>query len=128
MGIRTNIRAGTFNLFFTGWLVKKFGPRLAIIVQTFVPAIRVASQILGVVAGRRAGIIMIQLTQLITVFGGPAGYILVVNIIAGEVIEPARRTAVFGMLQGATMLGQGLGYLSTYGSLRHPTHWLIVVY
>lgn len=35
-----------------------------------------------------------------------------VNIIAGEVVEPLKRTAVFGQLQGAIMLGQGLGYLS----------------
>jgi len=38
---------------------------------------------------------------------------LVVNIIAGELVTPARRTAVFGMLQGCIMLGQGIGYLST---------------
>lgn len=36
---------------------------------------------------------------------------LVVNIFASEVVEPARRTLVFGMLQGAIMIGQGLGYL-----------------
>jgi hypothetical protein len=36
---------------------------------------------------------------------------LVANIIAGELVEPLRRTAVFGMLQGCIMLGQGLGYL-----------------
>ncbi|KAI6765697.1 hypothetical protein HG530_006767 [Fusarium avenaceum] len=55
---------------------------------------------------------IIQATQLITILGGPAGYILVVNIIAGEVVEPIRRTAVFGQLQGAIMLGQGIGYLT----------------
>ncbi len=38
---------------------------------------------------------------------------LVANIIAGEVVAPLRRTAVFGMFQGSTMLGQGIGYLST---------------
>lgn len=36
---------------------------------------------------------------------------LVVNIMAGEVVEPARRTGVFGMLQGCLMLGQGIGLL-----------------
>ncbi|KAI9897646.1 hypothetical protein N3K66_007502 [Trichothecium roseum] len=111
LGMSTTI-CGTFNLFLTGWLVKKRGPRLAIVVQTLVPAARVAAQSLGVAAGRRAGMLIIQCTQLVTVLGGPAGYILVVNIIAGEVVEPARRTAVFGMLQGAIMLGQGLGYLT----------------
>ncbi|GAO18798.1 hypothetical protein UVI_02015100 [Ustilaginoidea virens] len=81
--------------------------------QTLVPAVRVATQILGVVAGKRTGMMIIQCTQVITILGGPAGYILVVNIIAGEVVEPVRRTAVFGRLQGAIMLGQGIGYLGT---------------
>ena len=62
------------NLFISGWTVKKIGPRAALIVQTFVPAIRVLTQIIGVIAGKRAGIIIIQSTQLITMLGGPAGY------------------------------------------------------
>lgn len=37
---------------------------------------------------------------------------LVVNIIAGEVTQPIRRTVLFGKLQGCIMLGQGIGYLS----------------
>jgi hypothetical protein len=45
---------------------------------------------------------------------------LVANIIAGEVVEPIRRTAVFGMLQGCFMLGQGIGYLSK--PLIHPPY------
>ncbi|OAQ60572.1 major facilitator superfamily transporter [Pochonia chlamydosporia 170] len=111
LGMSTTF-CGTFNLFITGWVSKKFGPRLALMMQTFIPAIRVLTQILGVIAGRRTGMMIIQATQLITILGGPAGYILVVNIIAGEVVEPMRRTAVFGMLQGAIMLGQGIGYLT----------------
>lgn len=110
---------GTINLFIAGWTVKKFGPRAALMCQTFVPAVRVATQIIGVVAGRREGMLIIQSTQLITMLGGPAGYILIINIIAGEVVEPVRRTAVFGMLQGAIMLGQGLGYLSTSPHLQN---------
>ncbi|KAJ6442346.1 Chromosome segregation in meiosis protein 3 [Purpureocillium lavendulum] len=111
LGMSTTL-CGTLNLFVAGWVVKKFGPRAALMAQTFVPAVRVATQIIGVVAGKRAGMIIIQCTQLITILGGPAGYILVVNIIAGEVVEPSRRTAVFGMLQGCIMLGQGIGYLT----------------
>ncbi|KAF4119981.1 Major Facilitator Superfamily [Geosmithia morbida] len=103
--------SGTLNLFVTGWMVKKFGPRSSLIAQTVIPAIRVATQILGVVAGKSTGMIIIQATQAITVIGGPAGYILVINIIAGEVVEPKRRTAVFGQLQGCIMLGQGIGFL-----------------
>ncbi|KAH8667254.1 major facilitator superfamily domain-containing protein [Ilyonectria robusta] len=111
LGMSTTL-CGTLNLFVAGWTAKKFGPRTALMVQTFVPAIRVATQILGVVAGKRTGMMIIQCTQLITVLGGPVGYILVVNIIAGEVTEPIRRTALFGKLQGCIMLGQGIGYLT----------------
>ncbi|SPQ27116.1 0050d09d-caac-4cd7-b330-12177742f36c [Thermothielavioides terrestris] len=111
LGMTTTF-CGTINLFVAGWMAKKIGPRAALMVQTFVPAIRVATQILGVMAGGQAGIVIFQYTQLITVIGGPVGYILVANIIAGEAVEPLRRTAVFGMLQGCIMLGQGIGYLS----------------
>ncbi|KAL6364443.1 hypothetical protein LRP88_01844 [Fusarium phalaenopsidis] len=88
---------GTLNLFVAGWTVKKFGPKAALLAQIFIPAIRVVTQIIGVVAGKSEGMMIIQATQLITILGGPAGYI---------------RTAVFGQLQGAIMLGQGLGYLT----------------
>lgn len=108
----TTIFCGTINLFVAGWMVKKVGPRLTLTLQTFIPAIRVSTQILGVLAGGRAGINIFQYTQVITMIGGPVGYILVINIIAGEVVAPARRTAVFGMLQGCFMLGQAIGYLT----------------
>jgi hypothetical protein len=68
---------GVLNLFVAGWMAKRFGPRAALMVQTFVPAIRVATQILGVMAGGHAGIIIFQCTQLITVIGGPVGYMSV---------------------------------------------------
>ncbi|KUI57792.1 hypothetical protein VP1G_05077 [Cytospora mali] len=110
LGMSTTF-CGTLNLFLTGWTVKKWGPRFALIVQTFVPGIRVLTQIFGVIAGGNAGITIIQTTQLITILGGPAGYILVVNTIAGELVEPMRRTAVFGQLQGCIMLGQAISYL-----------------
>lgn len=67
-------RPGTLNLFVTGLVVKKYGPRFALVLQTVVPAIRVATQVLGVIAGGEAGIMIIQVTQLITILGGPSGY------------------------------------------------------
>ncbi|KAJ4150422.1 hypothetical protein LMH87_011174 [Akanthomyces muscarius] len=111
LGITTTL-CGTVNLFVAGWAVKRWGAKTAILIQTFVPAIRVLAQIIGVVAGKTLGMNIIQATQLITVFGGPVGYILVINIIAGEVVTPIRRTAVFGMLQGCFMLGQSLGNIT----------------
>jgi len=76
LGMTTSL-CGTLNLFVAGWTVKRFGPRLALMVQTLVPAVRVATQVLGVVAGGQAGIWIFQGTQLITVLGGPAGYMYV---------------------------------------------------
>ena len=110
LGMSTTF-CGTVNLFVTGWSIKRWGPRFALILQTFIPAIRVATQVIGVLAGGNAGITIIQTTQLITIFGGPAGYILVVNTIAGELVEPMQRTAVFGQLQACIMLGQAISYL-----------------
>ncbi|PSR92297.1 major facilitator superfamily domain-containing protein [Coniella lustricola] len=110
LGMSTTF-CGTLNLFVTGWTVKQWGPRFALVLQTLIPAIRVATQVLGVLAGGAAGETIIQATQLITILGGPAGYILVVNTIAGEVVPPMRRTAVFGQLQGCIMLGQAIAYL-----------------
>ncbi|KAL1845538.1 hypothetical protein VTK73DRAFT_494 [Phialemonium thermophilum] len=73
LGMSTTF-CGTLNLFVTGWVVKRWGPRFALVLQTIVPAIRVAAQILGVVAGGRPGILIFQLTQLVTIIGGPVGY------------------------------------------------------
>ncbi|KAJ4854463.1 uncharacterized protein T069G_11442 [Trichoderma breve] len=93
LGMSTTL-CGTLNLFIAGWTVKKIGPRAALMIQTFVPALRVLAQILGVIAGKRTGILIIQATQLVTIVGGPAGYILITNIF------------------GSIMLGQSVGYLA----------------
>lgn len=124
LGMSTTF-CGTINLFITGWTVKKWGPRFALFLQTLIPAIRTCCQIIGIMAGGEACITIIQSTQLITILGGPAGYILVVNTIAGELVEPMQRTAVFGQLQGCIMLGQAIGLFlggyvgDTYG-IRMP--------
>jgi len=73
LGMTTTF-CGTLNLFIAGWTVKKVGPRLALMIQVLVPAIRVATQILAVMAGGATGITIFQCTQLITIIGGPAGY------------------------------------------------------
>ena len=65
---------GAINLFVARWIAKRFGLRAALMVQTVVPAIRVATQILGLLAGGEAGIFIFQCTQLITIIGGPTGH------------------------------------------------------
>jgi hypothetical protein len=76
LGITTTL-CGTISLFAAGWTTKRFGPRLALMVHVFVTAIRVLTQILGVKAGGKTGIIVFQCTQLITVVAAPGGYMSV---------------------------------------------------
>ncbi|KJZ75818.1 hypothetical protein HIM_04642 [Hirsutella minnesotensis 3608] len=102
---------GTANLFVAGAVVKQFGPRAALVMQTAAPAVRVSFQILGIMAGKRTGMAIIKATQFFTILGGPSGFVLVVNILAGQLVQPARQTAIFGRLQGCIMLGRGAGYL-----------------
>jgi hypothetical protein len=55
-------------------VTRKFGPRFALVLQCVIPAIRVLCQIVGLIAGGQTGIIIFQVTQVVTIFGGPAGY------------------------------------------------------
>ncbi|KAI1147693.1 major facilitator superfamily transporter [Nemania diffusa] len=110
MGAAT-ILCGITNLFVAGWEMRKYGPKKALAIQTFFPAIRVAIQTTSLFIGARAGIIIMQLSQLTGVWGGPAGYILILNTIVAEITEPAGRTAMFGRLQGVLMLGVSLGLI-----------------
>ncbi|KAL4792219.1 hypothetical protein BDV19DRAFT_392393 [Aspergillus venezuelensis] len=102
---------GVLNLLFAGWQIKAWGPRIALIVQTASPALRVAIQTLGVTVGFGEGIFIVQASQIITLIGGQSGYLLVLNTIAGEVVSVAERTGMFGKLQGSVMLGTSIGYL-----------------
>ncbi|KAK4539608.1 hypothetical protein LTR36_010491 [Oleoguttula mirabilis] len=102
---------GLFNLFFTGWTMKAFGVKKALLLTVFFPAVRLAVQNVGVEMGAGMGILVMQLSQIITVVGGPVGYLLALNSLATEVVEPAERTATLGRLSGCAMFGTALGYL-----------------
>ncbi|KAI0505848.1 hypothetical protein F5B22DRAFT_626144 [Xylaria bambusicola] len=110
MGCAT-VLCGITNLFVAGWEMRKYGPKKALAIQTFFPAIRVAIQASALFIGARTGIIIMQLSQLTGVWGGPAGYILILNTIVAEITEPAGRTAMFGRLQGTLMMGVSLGLI-----------------
>ncbi|TGJ82169.1 hypothetical protein E0Z10_g6617 [Xylaria hypoxylon] len=110
MGAAT-ILCGITNLFFAGWEMRKYGPKKALAIQTFFPAIRVVIQAASLFIGARTGLIIMQLSQLTGVWGGPAGYILILNTIVAEITEPADRTAMFGRLQGVIMLGISSGFM-----------------
>ncbi|KAJ7325779.1 hypothetical protein DFH08DRAFT_1085029 [Mycena albidolilacea] len=103
--------SGTLNLIVTTWEIKNWGLRRAIINQTFWPALRNLTQIYATLVGGRLGITVMQSTQLITILGGGAGYLLTVNSYMAEVAEPEERTAAFGVLAGVAMLGVANGYI-----------------
>jgi MFS family permease len=110
LGTTTTI-FGVINLIWTGWLIKSFGVKAALVQQTVWPSVRLCCQIIGVTLGAGEGMMMIQITQFICMFGGPAGYLLALNTYVTEVAEPSQRTAAFGQLQGAVMFGTAFGYL-----------------
>lgn len=103
---------GVMNLFITGWIIKAFSIKTALLVSVFWPSIRLLVQNIGVEYGAATGIMIIQLSQLITIIGGPAGYVLALNAYATEIVEPAERTGTLGKLQGCAMFGTSIGFLA----------------
>ncbi|CAK5269071.1 unnamed protein product [Mycena citricolor] len=103
--------SGTINLIFTTWQINHWGLRKAIVQQTFWPALRNLCQIYAITVGGATGIQIINGTQLITILGGGAGYLLSANAYMAEVVEPGERTAAFGVLAGMAMLGVAIGYI-----------------
>ncbi|KXJ92128.1 major facilitator superfamily domain-containing protein [Microdochium bolleyi] len=110
LGMSTSF-SGVFNLFVCGYFIKLWGPRWAYVSQTSLLGIRVSTQILAVTIGGRTGEVVFQACQAIGTIGGPRGYQLVLNTSVAEVVAPRDRTAVFGRLQGAIMLGTAFGFL-----------------
>ena len=103
---------GVANLFITGWTIKAWGVKRALLISIFWPAVRLAVQNIGVMTGAGLGILIIQLSQIITIVGGPAGYLLALNSFATEVVLPVERTATIGRLTGCAMFGTAIGYLA----------------
>lgn len=91
---------GVLNLFVTGWAIKKFGIKIALLISVFWPAVRLAVQNIGVETGGAKGILIVQCSQIITIIGGPAGYLLALNSFVTEVVEHKERTGALGKLQG----------------------------
>ena len=102
---------GTANLFLTGWAIKRFGVKAVLALQVFWPAARLAVQSAGVAVGSARGIVIIQCSQIITIIGGPWGYMLALNNYVTEVTNHKERTGYLGMLQGCTLFGSSIGFL-----------------
>lgn len=102
---------GVLNLFFTGWTIKVVGIKRALMITILMPALRLVVQAIGVQTGFGLGVAIIQCSQVITVFGGPAGYLLACNSFAAEVVESSDRTATLGRLTGCSLFGTSVGFL-----------------
>lgn len=102
---------GLVNLFITGYLIKRIGVKSALLIQVFWPAVRLAVQNIGVMSGGNTGIYIVQASQIITIVGGPNGYLLALNSFITEVVEHEQRTPSLGRLQGAMFFGTSIGYL-----------------
>ena len=102
---------GLLNLFLTSSLIKRIGVKPTLLLQVFFPALRLLVQNVGVEVWGNAGIIVIQCSQIVSIFGGPSGYLLVLNTFITEVVGYEERTAALGRLTGSMMFGSALGFL-----------------
>jgi hypothetical protein len=102
---------GVVNLFVTSWTIKRFSLKTALAIQIFWPTVRLLVQNIGVMTGGYPGILIIELSQIMTIVGGPSGYLLALNSFVTEVVDNKERTGALGRLQGCGMLGTSIGFL-----------------
>lgn len=102
---------GLINLLVTGWTIKRWGVKRALVIQIFWPAARLLVQNIGVSKGSNAGIFILQASQIITIVGGPNGYVLALNSFMADVVEHDGRTGALGRLQGCMLFGAAVGFL-----------------
>ena len=102
---------GLVNLLVTGWTIKRLGVKRALVIQIFWPAVRLVVQNIGVTKGSNAGILILQASQIITIVGGPNGYVLALNSFVADVVEHESRTGALGRLQGCMLFGAAVGFL-----------------
>lgn len=110
LGASTTI-FGILNLFLTNSLIKKIGLKATLLIQIFFPAVRLLIQNVGVEVWGSTGINIIQWSQVVSIVGGPSGYLLVLNTFITEVVEHEGRTAALGRLNGSMMFGAASGFL-----------------
>ncbi|KAF1966508.1 MFS general substrate transporter [Bimuria novae-zelandiae CBS 107.79] len=102
---------GVANLLVATWCIKKLGVKRALLIQIFWPAVRLAIQNWGAMTGGSRGILIMQASQIITIVGGPNGYVLALNSFITDVVKPNERTGALGQIQGCMMMGSAVGFL-----------------
>jgi len=107
----SNTVFGILNLFLTGSLIKRIGVKTTLLIQVFFPAVRLLVQNIGIEVWGKVGIIIVQCSQVVSMVGGPSGYMLCLNTFVTEVVEYEGRTAALGRLTGSMMFGTAVGFL-----------------
>jgi MFS family permease len=102
---------GLVNLLVTGWSIKRYGVKRALMIQVFWPAVRLAVQNVGLMVGSNAGILIVQSSQVMTIVGGPSGYMLALNSFITDVVTAEQRTSSLGRLAGSMLVGSAVGFL-----------------
>ncbi|MCJ1310484.1 hypothetical protein MMC25_004148 [Agyrium rufum] len=102
---------GLVNLFVTGSLIKRIGVKTTLMIQILFPAVRLFVQNIGVEVWGMNGIIILEASQIVSILGGPSGYVLALNTFVTDVVEHEERTATLGRLGGAMMGGSAFGFL-----------------
>ena len=102
---------GIANLFITGSLIKRIGVKSTLLINVFFPALRLLVQNIGVEVWGNTGIIIIQCSQVVSILGGPSGYVLALNTFITEVVAYEGRTAALGRLTGSMLFGAASGFL-----------------
>jgi MFS family permease len=102
---------GLMNLLVAGWTIKRLGVKRALIIQIFWPAVRLLIQTIGIMKGSNTGIAIVQASQMITIVGGPNGYVLCLNSFVADVVGHEARTGALGRLQGCMYIGAATGFL-----------------
>lgn len=107
----SNTIFGLINLLVARWTIKKLGVKRALLFQFVWLAVRLLIQTIGVIKGSDTGIIIVQCSQIITVLGGPNGYVLCLNTLVADLVESRQRTGALGRLQGFMFMGLAVGFL-----------------
>ena len=102
---------GLVNLLIATNLIKRIGIKPTLLIQVFFPAVRLVVQNVGVEVWGSIGIIIVQCSQVVSILGGPIGYLLVLNTFVTEVVDFEGRTTALGRLAGAMMAGSAIGFL-----------------
>ncbi|KAI8943348.1 hypothetical protein NX059_001365 [Plenodomus lindquistii] len=102
---------GLVNLLVARWTIKKLGVKRALMFQFLWLAVRLLTQTIGVEKGSNLGITIVQCSQMITILGGPNGYVLCLNTLVADVADPEARTGALGRLQGFMYMGSAIGFL-----------------